>query len=383
MLTPRQRVITAMRREVPDRVPKFADFSPAIYERFLMETNVDLHDIKVVENKGRPLVTFKDELGLPDPADYFAFDVRAVEFGATKLNTDFSHYFQSQQLPVGRYRIDEWGIAYVRGSEYHFEDMVHPMQDFTSLEELETYPWPDVTATYRREIAQRNIEKVHQKDLAVLAWPPMKGGTFFETAWGLRGFENMVFDMMTNKDFASCLLDKITELSIANACFFASCGADILLTGDDFGMQDRMMISPAMWREWFKPRYATLIAEAKKINPDLLVFYHSDGMIEPIIPELIEIGVDILNPVQPECMDVKKLKQQFGDRIAFWGTIGTQSTLPFGTPESIKQTVHERVKTLGLGGGLLLAPTHKIEPDVPWENVLALFDAIDTYGVYS
>ena len=137
----------------------------------------------------------------------------------------------------------------------------------------------------------------------------MKGGTIFETAWGMRGFENLVTDMMTNKDFAACLLDKITNFSISNASYFASCGADVLLTGDDFGMQDRMMISPKMWREWFKPRYAELISSVKVVNPEMLVFYHSDGMIEPIIPDLIEIGVDILNPVQPECMDPVKIKR--------------------------------------------------------------------------
>jgi uroporphyrinogen decarboxylase len=210
----------------------------------------------------------------------------------------------------------------------------------------------------------------------------MKGGTIFETAWGLRGYEALVLDMMTDNKFAACLLDKITSFSISNACFFAECGADIILTGDDFGMQDRMMISPAMWQEWFKPRYAKLITSVKAINPDVLVFYHSDGMIEPIIPELIEIGVDILNPVQPECMDPKKLKQEYGDRLAFWGTIGTQSTMPFGTTAEVKAVVKERIHTVGEDGGLLIAPTHMLEPDVPWENVLAFFEAVETYGVY-
>ena len=110
---------------------------------------------------------------------------------------------------------------------------------------------------------------------------------------------------------------------------------------------------------------------------------HSDGVIDPIIPELIEIGVDILNPVQPECMDPVQLKREYGNELAFWGTIGTQTTMPFGTPEEVKAVVKERIETVGQGGGLLLAPTHVIEPDVPWENVVAFFEAVEEYGRYT
>jgi uroporphyrinogen decarboxylase len=382
MLTPRQRVITAMKREVPDRVPKYADFSPGIYERFLVESGFGLPNKAIEEAKGRPLVTFQSELALPDPADYFNYDVRVVEFGKTNLSTDFRPFYNPDQLPEGRSRIDEWGIGYVRGSEHHFEEIVHPMANFSGVDDLEHYPWPDVTAPYRRDFALDLVKQVQQKDLAVLAWPPMKGGTIFETAWGLRGFEQLIIDMMTNQDFAACLLDKITALSTANACFFAACGVDVLLTGDDFGMQDRMIISPNMWREWFKARYAQLIASVKAVNSDVLVFYHSDGMIEPIIPELIEIGVDILNPVQPECMDPGEIKRQYGGQLAFWGTIGTQTTMPFGTTAEVKAVVKERIQTTGRDGGLLLAPTHKLEPDVPWANILAFFEAIEEYGKY-
>jgi uroporphyrinogen decarboxylase len=371
-----------MMRDVPDRVPKFADFSPGIYERFLSEVGFD-GSVTIDEAKGRPLVTYREDGDVPDPADYFEFDVRIVEYGDTKLDYDFSQYHNQAHLPEGRSRLDEWGIAYIKGSFHHFEEMVHPMVNFSSLNDLESYPWPDVTASYRRDVARNRVEKVHERGLAVVGCPPMKGGTIFETAWGLRGFEQLIFDMMTEKDFAACLLDKITELSIANARYFAAIGADILLTGDDFGMQSHMLISPQMWREWFKPRYAELISIVKTINPEMLVFYHSDGMIEPIIPELIEIGVDILNPVQPECMDPATLKEQYGDRLAFWGTVGTQTTLPFGTPAEVKAVVKERVTTVGKGGGLLLAPTHKIQPDVPWENVLAFFGAVEEYGVYA
>lgn len=120
----------------------------------------------------------------------------------------------------------------------------------------------------------------------------------------------------------------------------------------------------------------------KKINPEVIVSYHSDGNIEKIIPKLIEIGIEVLNPVQPEAMDPVELKKKYGDRLAFWGTIDTQTIMPFGTPEEVKRVVKERIQTVGKGGGLLIVPTHMLEPEVPWENILAFFEAIEGYGHY-
>lgn len=113
-------------------------------------------------------------------------------------------------------------------------------------------------------------------------------------------------------------------------------------------------------------------------KPDILIWYHTDGDCRAVIPELTEAGADILNPVQPECMDPVEIKQQFGDRLAFAGTIGIQTTMPFGTPDEIRAIVRERIATVGKGGGLLLAPTHVLEPDVPWENVLAFIEAVQS-----
>ena len=278
-MNPRERVITSMRGGIPDRVPKYADFSPGIYRSFLKHVGYAVGEVELEEAKGRPMVVFQDGQEFPDPADYFNYDVRLVEFGETQIENDFSRYFNPGQLPPDRSRIGEWGIAFIKGSEHHFEDMLHPMADFNAIQQINDYPWPDVTAAYRRDIARQRIKQVQAMGLAAVGCPPMKGGTIFETAWGLRGYESLMLDMMINNEMAECLLDKITEFSISNACFLAESGADIILTGDDFGMQDRMMISPAMWQEWFKPRYSELITRVKAINPEVLIFYHSDGMI--------------------------------------------------------------------------------------------------------
>ena len=188
-------------------------------------------------------------------------------------------------------------------------------------------------------------------------------------------------DLVLNEEFAAFILDRLTEMQCDGMRFIADCDVDVVITGDDMGTQRGMMMSPDMWRKWFKPRMAKVIEAARSVKPDVHVWYHSDGDVRDIIPELIEIGVDVLNPVQPECMDPAELKRLYGDRLNFWGTVGTQTTMPFGTPEEVRRVVRERIETVGKdGGGLLIAPTHVLEPDVPWENVVAFFDAVREFG---
>ena len=185
-----------------------------------------------------------------------------------------------------------------------------------------------------------------------------------------------------NPDEATFILDRIAEDRACMARRYAEAGCDGLGTGDDVAMQDRMMMSPDTWRKWLKPRWEYVYSEAKKIKPDIQIMYHSDGDIAPIIPDLIEIGLDVLNPVQPECVDPEALKREYGNDLAFWGCIGTQTTMPFGSVSDVRKAVKWTIDTVGAGGGLLVAPTHVLEPDVPWANIQAMFDAVDEYGSY-
>ncbi len=154
----------------------------------------------------------------------------------------------------------------------------------------------------------------------------------------------------------------------------------MLFFGDDIGMQSSIMMSEDMYVEWFKPRLTKLIKEVKAINPDILIFYHSCGYIEPFIPHLIEAGVDVLNPIQPECMDFEEIHAKYGDKISFHGTIGTQTTMPFGTPDEVKAEVTKNLTLAGKKGGLFCAPTHMLEPEVPWENILAYVEACKEFN---
>jgi uroporphyrinogen decarboxylase len=163
---------------------------------------------------------------------------------------------------------------------------------------------------------------------------------------------------------------------------FAAADVDLLVLGDDIATQRGLMMSLPMWRRIFKPRLRQIIRAAKAIKPDLLIFYHSDGNVWDAIPDLIETGVQVLNPVQPECMNPAEVKRVFGDRLACFGTVSVQRTMPLGTPDDVRAEVRERIQTVGRQGGLLLAPAHVLQPDTPWENVVAFFEAVRAYGEY-
>lgn len=358
-MTVRENLLAAVSRRTPQWVPRGGNLSPAQMERL------------------------KERTGSEDAAAYFRMDPLAgIGIGATRLRTDFSEYhaYYPLPMPADRTRVDEFGIGWVRGSVYHFEDMVHPMYTFTTLEEFKRFPYPDVAAEYRRVgIAERVIE-LQAQGRPVAAGVPCVGGTIFETAWRMRGLENMLADLLLNPDLASYHLDRLTEMATDNARFLSSCGIDMLHTSDDIATQRGMMMGPETWRKWLKPRLGAVIAAAREKNPNLHVWYHSDGDCRAVIPDLIEIGITVLNPIQPECMDPVWVKREYGDYLALWGTIGTQTTLPFGTPEEVRAAVKHMIETVGEGGGLFVAPTHLIEPDVPWENIEALYDACDEFG---
>ena len=292
---------------------------------------------------------------------------------------DFSKYYRDIELPKGAY-IDGMGIGHIPSSRYHFDKYIFPMRNFSDPREVEEYPWaqePPYDDAYH-EALRKSAEDIKSRDLIAVG----NGGSIFETSWYLRGLDNLLADFVLNEDLAAALLDNITEKCIRSARAAGIAGADLLGTGDDVGMQNRLMMSPDEWRRWIKPRFASVIAAAREHNPDIHVKYHSDGYIEPIIPDLIEIGVTILNPVQPECMDPVKLKKQYGDRLAFDGTIGIQTTMPFGTAEDVNAEVKLMIETVGKGGGLIIAPTHVLEPEVPIDNIKAFLEAVDHYGHY-
>jgi uroporphyrinogen decarboxylase len=221
----------------------------------------------------------------------------------------------------------------------------------------------------------RQVGDLHRLGLAAGGNTPHLGGELFEAAWRLRGLESFLIDLIERKEMAHLLLDRLAELARDNAATLAGAGVDVLALDDDIGMPGTMMISPATWREFFKPRLVGIIEAARAAKADLRVIYHSDGHFEPILDDLVEIGVAAINPLQPEHMDAARIRKRFGSRLALWGTVGRQTTFAFADPEEIRREVWTRVATLGRAG-LVLCPAYDIdEPDIPWANVAAFLDA--------
>ena len=287
---------------------------------------------------------------------------------------DFWGYYEDLEVPEGAY-LDEAGVLHVPGSLYHFTHYVSPLRNATRREDIESFPYPSVEGFTDDHMAD-DVRAAHARSRPAQCLI----GHMYETSWQIRGYAEFLTDMIERPEWCEHILDRLTERNLAIAQAGARAGCDILYTGDDVANQNALMFSPEQWRRFMKARWAKVYAAARAIKPDIEIWYHSDGNIEAIIPELIEIGVTILNPVQPECMDLVRIKQKWGDRLVLDGTIGTQSTMPWGTPDEVKRVVRERVRTLGGDGALMLAPTHVLEPEVPIENVLAFVEAAGEFG---
>jgi len=353
-MTPRERTLAVLARERPDRLPRELKLTPPLLEEFQKRTGAD------------------------DPAEYFALDVRDVFFAPPGALPDFSAYYP-EGLPrfwnPPGWEVGEWGVGVTDGSMHHFIHIEHPLKRLSKLDELEHYPFPDLTPPARHRHLEGQVRDLHNRGLFVIGFMEW---TIFEIAWHLRGMAELFSDMAFNPRLAERLLDRITTVRSFEARRFAEAGVDMLKIGDDVGTQVAMLMSPQMYRQWFKPRHAAVILAAREVRPNLPVCYHSDGKCWDIIPDLVDIGVTVLNPVQPECLDLGQVKERFGDRLVFWGGIGTQRTMPFASAEDVYRTVQQTIDILG-PIGYFPCPTHVLEPEVPWENILAFLQAVADY----
>lgn len=354
-MKPRERVLMAMRREgIPDRMPfeiSWGAFTPKVMEVYRKRT----------------------ESSLP-PEEYFDFDVRMVTVAPSRKKPDHGRYFKSP-LPENVV-FDEFGAGGVPGSQDHFlEFKYHPLEKAETIKEIREYEWPDLDADYRYEGMKERTAAWQKQGYAVAG---DMYSTIFETAWMLRGLETLLADFYEEPELVHELFEQITLLRICQVRKYAEAGVDIIRLGDDMATQLGPLIGPKLYREFLLTRMKRIVEAGREINPRVLFFLHSCGKVEDMVPLFLEEGIDILNPVQPECNNLEMLASTYGDRISFWGGIGTQTTMPFGTPQEVRRKVGMVQEILGKQGGLLIAPSHILEPEVPWENIEAFVGAAKT-----
>ncbi len=268
---------------------------------------------------------------------------------------------------------DEWGITWKK-ENYHNMVINHPLEN-SSSKKFVNYPLPDPYKKERYAYLNKLISYYGYKYFIGAD----VSGTIFEPCYHLRGMDQLLVDLISEEKRIEILLDRIANFSLQVALQSLKLGVDWIWLGDDFGTQQGMLLSPKLWRKYFKPRMARIISKIKHIKPDIFIAYHSCGSIRPIIPDLVQIGIDALNPIQSTAkdMDVKEIKTQFGDEITLVCGIDTQDFLPRATPEMVKFKVREIVDTLGPGGGFIFAVSHTIQADTSVENVLAMREALD------
>lgn len=380
-MTHRERVRAALSHQEPDRVP--IDLSGAggdaitaiAYRNLLRHLGLGERPI-LIEN--RMTQTAKvDE----DVLQRFDVDFRRVDLGAPDAGQD-------EALPDDSYR-DEWGVIRRRPPGGYYYDLVpegSPLREIDTIAGLDTYRWPDPLDPGRFRGLRERTKQLHEEtDYAVVL---VLNCSFFLRCAELRGWENFFMDLAGNAPFAEALMDRYLQIKLdiaGKALEEAGEFADVVVcTTDDFGSTDSLLVSPGIFRRLIKPRFKRTFDFFKE-RTDAFRFFHCDGAIYPLIPDFIECGVQALNPVQVSAKgmeDTKRLKEEFGRDLTFWGAIDTHQALPFGTPDDVRNEVRQRISDLGPGGGYVVCSVHNIQPEVPPENVVAMFDAVNEFGWY-
>lgn len=295
--------------------------------------------------------------------------------------------FPTRLSPDGRVVFDGWGAGWGTETEGYW----HAHAPLATSTDLEAHPWPDPEAPGLLDDAARAIAADGGAHFVV----PNFGFALFERAWSLRGFETLLMDLVDRPAWVEALLERITDIQVRLARRFvalrpgrsgdtggaaaagtsaSSPGVDGGYYGDDYGAQRSLLFSPKTWRQMIKPRLARMFAVFR--DAGLPVILHSDGNLWPILPDLVDIGLTCLNPVQPEVLEPRRLQREFGRHLAFYGGVSTQELLPRARPEEVRAGTLECLRTLAPDGtGLLLGPSHRLQSDIPVENVAAMLEA--------
>ena len=284
-----------------------------------------------------------------------------------RVDTDFPGVLSED----GKVKFDWWGVGFDTAEEGYFA-AVSPLAENN---DLDSYPWPDPNDPNLLLSAEKIIKEKGDEYFIT----PNFGFVLFERAWTLRGFEQFFMDMAVDPGFTEELFDRIVDIQLTLINRYIDLGVAGGYFGDDYGAQKNLLFSPKMWRKYIKPRLAKLFAPF--VERGMPILMHSDGQIQKILPDLVEIGLTTLNPVQPEVLDHEWLVENFEGKLAFYGGVSTQTVLPYGTPAEVKTPVSDAIQVLAPNNtGLLVAPSHRMMTDIPMENVAAMLEAFKELG---
>ncbi len=380
-LTSRQRVLKAINHEEPDRIP--IDIGGTLITTIHKTAHRNLMDYLGFPNSGEDLYDIIQQAVRPDPRilDRFGNDCYCILPG---FSNDWSLEITSD--PQGSYFTDEWGVIYKKPyGGFYFDVYKSPLSNATAAD-LKCFSFPNGRDHGRVKDLRSRTRKIFNETEYALIMSDGTWGIMQHTAI-LLGFERYYDCFSTDLSFLLNVMEKVLEFEFAYMDTVLPEVKDyvqIVSTSDDLGTQSGPMINPEIYREWIKPLHKSLIEHIKR-RCDAKIFFHSCGAISQFIPDLIEIGVDILNPVQVSAnkMDSKKLKSEYGKDITFWGGgCDTQGVLPRGTPKDVRTEVLNRITDFAPGGGFVFCPVHNIQPEVPPANLVSMYDTLLDHGHY-
>ncbi len=380
----RERVLTALKHQEPDRIP--FDLAGTVttgihhiaYRNLLNYLGYQDRQVNVIEII-QQLADVHDDI-----LERLKVDLRPVYGG---LPSDWDLDIEENENRT--FFEDQWGIVWqkpkINGLYYDLKS--HPFADMETAQEVEDYQFLDPLDPERFKGKGEEAQKLHEETGAALALAGISAG-FLEMAYWLRGYEQLFMDMAANHKMFEAILDKTVEHKIKywqKALKLFGNRIDVVVEADDFASQTGMIFSPDTYRKFIKPRQKRLFDAIKEVKKDVFIFFHSCGAVYEIIPDLIEVGVEALNPVQVSAanMDSKKLKKEFGNDITFWGGgVDTQNILNSGTPEDVREEVKRRIDDFAPGGGFIFSPVHNVQADVPPENYMVMWETWNEYGKY-
>ncbi len=377
ILTPRERILKSLAFEEPDRVP--LDIGGINVTSIHVEVEKKLKKYFGFEGGKSRIRSYNQRCVIPDERilQYFGSDTRSIYFNESK---------EWVKQPNGLW-VDEWGIGYKLSPDgYYYDFASHPLKDST-MKDLDQYQWPDPYSNRRLKGVLDEARKLSEDDRYCLVLEGSRECIFGLASW-LRGHAQFYMDLVADKEFANALLDGLLEYQKKLMGYILDkLGryVDVVKVADDLGAQNALIISPTTYREIIKPRQAELYRYIKE-RCSCKLLLHTDGAVHELIPDFIEMGVDILNPLQisADNMDPESLKEEFGGKIVFWGGgCDTQTTLPFGTPEEVREDVKKKIMSFKDGGGFVFAQIHNIQPSTPIENILAMYNAFHEFSPYN
>lgn len=353
----KERVKNAVEHIKPDRTPLDGWFTNAVMDKLKIRLGLS-DDEDVLEKLGidfRPVVM--------EPAEDFGSDAKWMDFVINKSSFSVSDYIGK---PVEKNVFeDEWGIRIQKNEDgFNWGYSRHPLSDL----DLKKLKIPDLSSPGRMDNAKAKIKRF--KDKFVYAGV----STSFRRSWLLTGFSRFLEALLLDRPYVNGLLEKLVEFEIQEVKMYVDAGVDMIELLGDLGSETSLFLSPKLWREIFKPGMKAVIDSAKGKN--VYFFMHTDGNIKDIIPDLIEIGLNILNPIQPECMDPVEIKKFFGDKLTLHGSMSLQRTLSFGKPQDAADEAKDRIEKCGYNGGLILAPSNALTDNIPVDNIIAFYDYV-------